>query len=98
MSWGATLDLTLDGAFVEIKPKDAAECFTDVEACVDTGVTVAMTVKIVRLEENMIYFSSGGERNDAYGWVVMYKYGELQVRLVMSIMADTKELRTPSST
>ena len=76
---GATLDLSIDGAFVEIVPKDAAECFADVDACAGTGITVAMTVKIVRLVENMVYLSSGGERDDSYGWVIMYKYGQLQV-------------------
>ena len=78
-SWGVTLDLSGPGDFVELLPVDKDACFVNIGKC-STGVTVVMKIKITKLVENMVYFSSGGEKEDGYGWVVMYKYGRLQVR------------------
>ena len=51
----------------------------DIMSCQKGAVTIVINIKIVTLVENMVYFSSGGESNTAYGWCVMYKYGRLQV-------------------
>ena len=55
------------GDFIEIEGTDEKGCLANIEACADSGVTLAFRLKVVELVENAVIFSSGAEKEDGYG-------------------------------
>ena len=43
------------------------------------GFTISFRVRVDHYRDDMVLFSNGGEREDAYGMVVLYKLGQLHI-------------------
>ena len=77
-SEGSTLQLDGEAKFLTITT-EASNCLGNPNACVETGLTFRLNIKLLALVEDTYLFSSGGENSDVSGMAMFYKFGKFQV-------------------
>lgn len=79
-------DLAFDGNGAYIQHSTALSCMTKPYNCANMGLTFKLHVKFTSLVENMVIFSSGGERADEQGIIMFYRRQRICVTLSTKLL------------